>query len=90
MTKQQIKRYYTIWKNRPIYYDLWYVYKRPSQAKISEYKKIVDKCYYAYGRKPSVLDYNAKVFTMGYAIGDTFYVVTPTQTVTAKISELED
>ena len=73
-----------------MYHDLWYVYKRPSEAKLNAYKKLVDKCYYAYGRKPVVLTYNTSVFTMGYAIGDTFYVETPTQTATAKISELEN
>lgn len=90
MTKNRIKEYYCKWKNTPIYYDLWYVYKRPSEAKLYEYKKLVDKCYYANGRKPVVLTYNTFMFTMGYTIGDTFYLETPTQTVTAKISELED
>ena len=90
MTKNQIKGYYTRWKNTPIYHDIWHVYKRPSYAKINAYEKLVDKCYYANGRKPVVLTYNTCMFTMGYAIGDTFYLETPTQTITAKISELED
>ena len=90
MTKNQIKKYYTIWKHTPFYYDLWYVYKHPSEAKLNAYKEIVDKCYYANGVKPVVLTYNTSMFTMGYAIGDTFYIETPTQTVTAKISELEN
>ena len=90
MTKKQIIGYYRKWKNTPIYYDLWYVYKRPSQAKLNAYKEIVDKCYYANGIKPVVLTHNTSMFTMGYAIGDTFYVETPTQTAAAKISELEN
>lgn len=90
MTKKQIKNYYYQWKNTPMGHDLWCVYKRPSEAKLYAYKKLVDKCYYANGRKPVVLTYNTDVFTMGYAIGDTFYIETHTKTVTAKISELED
>ena len=90
MTKNQIKSYYTIWKNAPIYRGLWSVYERPSQAKVNVYKELVDKCYDNYGRKPVILTYNTNVFTMGYAIGDTFYVETPTQTANAKISELEE
>ena len=90
MTKKQISSYYRKWENTPIYYDLWYVYKRPSKFKIDAYERIVDKCYYASGRKPVVLTYNTFMFTMGYSIGDTFYIETPTKTVTAKISELED
>lgn len=89
MTKASMNEYYHTWRNTPIYYDLWYVYKHPSDAKLNAYKKIVDKCYYANGRKPVVLTYNKYMFIMGYAIGDTFYIETPTQTITAKISELE-
>lgn len=88
MTKNQIKRYYIIWKYRG-HISPEHVYKRPSLTKMKIYDSICAKCYRQCGRKPSVLTYNTFMFTMGYAIGDTFYVETPTKTVTAKISELE-
>lgn len=89
MTKKRINEYYRQWRKTPIYHDLWYCYAQPSENKLNAYKRLVDKCYHANGTKPVVLTFNTFMFTMGYAIGDTFYIETPTQTVTAKISELE-
>ena len=89
MTKKQIKRYYTIWKHRD-HISPKQVYIKPSATKMKIYNDICEKCYCQDGHNPSVLTYNARIFTMGYTIGDTFYVETPTQTVTAKISELEN
>lgn len=90
MTKSRINEYYRIWRNTPIYHDIWHCYAHPSDSKLKAFKYCVDKCYYANGTKPVVLTYNAAMFTVGYTIGDTFYIETPTQTVTAKISELEN
>lgn len=89
MTKARIKEYYQIWKHRK-HISPEHVYVKPSATKMKIYSNICEKCYRQYGRNPSVLTYNTFMFTMGYAIGDTFYVETPTQTATAKISELED
>lgn len=89
MTKSRIKEYYNIWK-RGHHLTPEHVYIKPSATKMKIYNNICEKCYRQYGRNPSVLTYNTFVFTVGYTIGDTFYIETPTQTVTAKISELEN
>lgn len=88
MTKEKIREYYQIWKTRE-HITPEHVYTKPSATKMKIYNNICEKCYRQYGRNPSVLTYNTFMFTVGYAIGDTFYIETPTQTVTAKFSELE-
>lgn len=89
MTKNQIKRYYTIWKHRD-HISPEHIYIKPSAEKMKIYKNIREKCYRQFGINPTILTYNTFMFTMGYEIDGTFYVETPTQTVTAKISELEN
>lgn len=89
MTKQQIKKYYTIWKHRN-HISPEHVYSKPSLTKMKIYDNICEKCYRQGGHNPSVLTYNTFMFTIGYAIGDMFYVETPTKTLTAKISEMEN
>ena len=89
MTKQQIKKYYTIWKHSN-HISPEHVYIKPSLTKMKIYDNICEKCYRQGGHNPSVLTYNTFMFTMGYAIGDMFYVETPTKTLTAKISEMEN
>ncbi len=88
MTKKQINAYYQIWKTH-LHVTPEHVYVKPSATKMKIYNNICEKCYRQHGRNPSVLTFNAFMFTVGYAIGDAFYIETPTQTVTAKISDLE-
>lgn len=88
MTKKRIKEYYQIWKTHQ-YFTPEHAYNKPSATKMKIYNNICEKCYRQYGRNPSVLTYNTFMFTVGYAIGDTFYIETPSQTVATKISELE-
>lgn len=89
MTKKRINEYFRIWKNRT-HISPEHVYIKPSDTKMKIYNNLCAKCYAKGGRNPSILTYNAFMFTMGYIIDDTFYIETPTQTVTAKISELEN
>lgn len=88
MTRTRIKQYYKTWKKHTLR-SVFNCYNQPSESKIQIWNDICMNCYLNNGRYPTVLTYNCQMFTMGYAIGDVFYIITPTQTVTAKISELE-
>lgn len=71
LSKKNSRRdYYATLYERSQTYNLWSIYKYPSQAKLDAYAACKRKCYEMGGWGGKILSFNCQMFTFGFLTQD--------------------